>query len=229
MNPSLLLLLLLLILSTASVRSFVMTPVPTTTRMIPTSLNNWFDEIIEMATLGPSERRLKKAKERQQINDDYDAGDSRSVNDDDLTPAAFRLEISRLDAEKERQSSTAAVASEEPQFTGESFSSLLVKKYGAQLDVDLRPVTSFGKTSIYIAIMPLKAFGTRKSRFEAELPYLQHMQAVVEVLEKYGQLEEYVEFLEETEKRPRGGTSPLIAVTWKMELSDEEVGFITGN
>ncbi|GMH88266.1 hypothetical protein TL16_g11107 [Triparma laevis f. inornata] len=198
-------------------------PSPPSHIITTTKLNNWFNEFIEMATLGPSERRLKKSQENISIDDD-----------DDLTPLAFRQEIARIDAKKyatavETSYKTAStIPTCDKVFTGITLSNLITEKYGSPLDIDLRPVTSFGKTSIYLAIMPIPAFGSKKSRFNEEKNYLEHLQAIIEILEKYNQLSSYLTFLKETNKKPRGGTSPLIAVTWRLELTEEEVEGITG-
>ena len=97
------------------------------------------------------------------------------------------------------------------------------------MDVDFRPVTSLGKTDLYVAIMPIP-FGSKRCRHGSnELSYLQHLQAVIEVLEKYRMLEEYLDFIRTTDKKPRARTSPLIAVTWRMELTENQVREITGS
>ena len=45
----------------------------------------------------------------------------------------------------------------------------------------------------------------------------------VEILEKYDQLEYVLTQLEETNKKPRAGTSPLVAVPFRLDLTEDEL------
>ena len=63
---------------------------------------------------------------------------------------------------------------------------------------------------------------------ETELDYLCHLQAVVEILQKYDQLDYVLAQLNETNKKPRAGTSPLIAVPLRLDLTEEQVNQILG-
>ena len=48
----------------------------------------------------------------------------------------------------------------------------------------------------------------------------------VEILEKYDQLEYILAQIEETNKKPRAGTSPLVAVPLRLELTETELNSI---
>ena len=61
-----------------------------------------------------------------------------------------------------------------------------------------------------------------------ELDYLCHLQAVVEILMKYDQLDYVLLQLEETKKKPRAGTSPLVAVPLRLDLTEDQVNKILG-
>ena len=50
----------------------------------------------------------------------------------------------------------------------------------------------------------------------------------VEILVKYNQLDYVLVQLEETTKKPRAGTSPLIAVPLRLDLTPEQVDKILG-
>lgn len=50
----------------------------------------------------------------------------------------------------------------------------------------------------------------------------------VEILQKYEQLDYVLAQLEETTKKPRAGTSPLIAVPLRLDLTEEQVNQIMG-
>ena len=177
-----------------------------------------------------------EALRRARINTDGE-------DDDDLTPAAFREEIRRIEHEEKREvdeddddltpgAFKAAIAktkkedSSSSSFDGYGLASLLQSKWGAELDVDFRPVTSLSNTGIYICIMPIP-LGSRRCRHKSREDYMMHLQGVVEVLEKYDELDAFVEFVTTTNKVPRANTSPLIAVTYRLDLTEEQVGAIT--
>ena len=164
-------------------------------------------------------------------------------DDDDLTPDSFKAAIAKLDASSSGTAVAAATS-----FDGYAFASLLQSKWGAELDVDFRPVTSLQNTGIYVAVMPIP-FGSRRCRHRTREEYLSHLQGVIEVLEKYDevrypsrapssaltpthpnsdlQLDPFIEFVTTTNKVPRANTSPLIAVTYRMNLSPDQISAIT--
>lgn len=64
--------------------------------------------------------------------------------------------------------------------------------------------------------------------FETEMDYLCHLQAIVEILEKYNQLDYVLYQIAETNKKPRAGTSPLVAVPLRLDLTPEQAKSIMG-
>ena len=229
-------------------------------------LRGWWEDLIDFATYGPSERRLKAAREKElspkALADIISSADV--DDDDDLTPAFMKVEIAKLDAAagskqpsvsssppspatdddmdltpgalkaaiarlaKDDISGDLSDASSSSVFGGYEFAELLTRKWGAELDVDFRPVNNLGKTSLYVAIMPIP-FGSRRCRHRTKQDYLMHLQAVTEVLDKYGMVSDFIDFVETTEKQPRANTSPLIAVTYRMNLTPEQVASITNS
>ena len=57
-----------------------------------------------------------------------------------------------------------------------------------------------------------------------EWDYLCHLQAVVEILQQqYHQLDYVLVQIHETTKKPRPGTSPLVAVPLRLDLTPDQV------
>ena len=72
---------------------------------------------------------------------------------------------------------------------------------------------------MYCTVLPI-AFGQKlKCRHETELDYLMHLQGVVEVLRKYDQLQDFVAFVDETNKAPKAGTD---SVPFRLNLDEEQ-------
>lgn len=199
-------------------------------------LNGWlgdlWDEMIEVATYGPSERRIlaerrkrAAAEEAAGANEegeemtfaearkrfDSNSADDDEISDDDLSPAAFRQAAAAVDAKDTAEPSPL------DDFDGYKLRDLLVEKWGAPLDVDFqRDVSS---KQVYCTILPI-AFGQRlKCRHETELDYLMHLQGIVEVLRKYDQLEDWVAFVEGTNRSPKAGTD---SVPYRLNLNEEQ-------
>jgi len=187
-----------------------------------------WDEIIEMSTYGPSERKmLKVQRERQKKLDDnniLDPGNGDNMDDDRAWMDAFSsakdntaanesimIDSNDDDDDDDREPSTL-------DFDGYAMQDLLLSKWGVPLDIDFQ---RFG-TNIYCTILPQVGYGgsALKSRFDTELNYLMHLQGVVEVLHKYENLEGFVEFVEGTRKRPKSGTD---SVPFRMDLSEDDV------
>ena len=210
-------------------------------------LNGWlgdlWSEAIEMATYGPAERRILAERRKRAAEEAAAAGrgatsaddereemtfaearkrfESSSSNvesgdefsDDDLSPAAFRQAAAAVDS----SSSNATEPSPLDEFDGYALRDLLVAKWGAPLDVDFQRDASLNQ--VYCTVLPI-AFGQRlKCRHETELDYLMHLQGIVEVLRRYDQLEEWVAFLEGTDRSPKAGTD---SVPYRLNLNDEQ-------
>jgi len=114
---------------------------------------------------------------------------------------------------------------EETEFDGYALRDAIYKKWGKCYDIDFQPVQTFGFRELYLNVLPF-ALGGRRFRHETELDYLCHLQAIVEILEKYDQLDYVLAQLEETNKKPRAGTSPLVAVPFRLDLTEDELNSI---
>jgi hypothetical protein len=115
----------------------------------------------------------------------------------------------------------------EERFDGYSLRDLIFEKWGEYYDVDFNRVDSFGFREIYLNIYPFKMGGRGKWRHNSELDYLMHLQAVVEILEKYGQLENVIEKIKVTSKKPKLG-APIRAVPIRLDLAQEDINKIMG-
>mmetsp|Transcript_26920 Transcript_26920/g.39857 ORF Transcript_26920/g.39857 Transcript_26920/m.39857 type:complete len:259 (+) Transcript_26920:175-951(+) len=185
-----------------------------------------WDEIIEVSTYGPSERKmLKVQRERQkklseELEEgstagsqgyDYDSKGDPGIEDDTDWLEAFKSAKSNQNGED-----TDSDPADDLEFDGYAFRDLLVAKWGAPLDVDFQKIGD----QIYCTVLPLLGFGSPlRSRHESELDYLMHLQGVVGILRKYGNLEYFVLFIEATEKTPKRGTD---AVLCRLNLSNEQ-------
>jgi len=112
-------------------------------------------------------------------------------------------------------------------FDGYAFRDTLLAKWGACYDVDFNRVDTFGFRSLYLNVLPFR-LGRRPFRHETEYDYLCHLQAVVEILQKYDQLDYVLYQIGETNKRPIPGRSPIIAVPLRLDLTKEQVNEILG-
>jgi len=122
---------------------------------------------------------------------------------------------------------TRGVAEDDDKFTGYDLRDVIFSKYGECFDVEFQRVDSYGFRTVYLNILPFR-LGGRKFRHETEYDYLCHLQAVVEILVKYDQLDYVMAQLFETNKKPRAGTSPLVAVPLRLNLTPQQVDKILG-
>lgn len=114
---------------------------------------------------------------------------------------------------------------DQEEFDGYAFRDAIYQKWGKCYDVDFQPVQTFGFRELYLNVLPFH-LGGRRFRHESELDYLCHLQAIVEILEKYDQLDYVLSQLDETTKKPRPGTSPLVAVPFRLDLTEDELNSI---
>lgn len=172
-----------------------------------------WEEVIEMSTYGPSERKMLKVRRQQKaerearenqediIQDDSDS----SVREfDDLSLDAFRSVANQISRPAEALD-----------FDGYAMQELLLEKWGIPLDVDFQRQPS----AVYCTVMPV-AFGSRKCRHESELDYLMHLQGVVEILHQYDNLDLFVDFVQTTNKVPKVGTD---SVPFRMQLDGKQL------
>lgn len=160
------------------------------------------------------------------------------IEDDELNESNFRNEIQRRGEEAQSQDSDKVVVTatermdgeneEEQEFDGYMLRDAIYNKWGQCFDVNFQPVTTFGFRELYLNVMPFR-LGSKRFRHETELDYLCHLQAIVEILEKYDQLDYVLAQLKETKKKPRAGTSPLVAVPFRLDLTEDELNKIMSN
>ena len=138
-----------------------------------------------------------------------DSGDS----DKDFDMDVFKSRLENVDQDRE--------------FDGYAFRNLILEKWGECYDVDFNRVDSFGFRQIYLNVYPFKMGGRGKWRHETELDYLMHLQAIVEILQRYGQLDSVIYQIQETNKKPKMG-APIKAVPIRLDLTNEQTNKIMG-
>ena len=134
-------------------------------------------------------------------------------DDIDLDMAEFKARREKLEHKQE--------------FDGYALRDLILEKWGECYDLDFNRVDAFGFREIYLNIYPFKMGGRTKWRHESELDYLMHLQAIVEILESYEQLDNVIYQIKETDKKPKMG-APIKAVPIRLDLSKEAINKIMG-
>ncbi len=186
------------------------------------SLKTLWDEIIEVSTYGPSERKMLKAQRerKKQLEEgqktEKSDGNNRSIdfdNDDEWLSAFSKAKETKEQEENDD-------LEERPGFDGYALRDLLKTKWGAPLDVDFQKIGD----KVYCTVLPLLGYGSPlRSRHETELDYLMHLQGVIEILNKYDNLEYFVSYIESTEKTPKRGTD---SVPVRLMLTQEQISQI---
>lgn len=141
--------------------------------------------------------------------------------DKDLDMSTFQARKKQQEEAKQKEEA------DSEEFDGYALRDVIYEKWGKCYDVDFNRVDSFGFRSLYLNVLPFH-LGGRKFRHETEMDYLCHLQAVVEILEKYDQIGYVLAQIDETTKKPRAGTSPLVAVPLRLDLTREQVAEIIG-
>ena len=101
-------------------------------------------------------------------------------------------------------------------YDGYQLRDLLVSKWGVPNDIDFQRMNG----GLYCTILPVLGYGNAlQSRHENELQYLMHLQGIVEILNKYNVLEDFLSFVMETDKRPKRGTD---SVPYRLNLNEEQ-------
>jgi hypothetical protein len=157
---------------------------------------------------------------RQRKTPNFLAKEKSSANvedDEDFSVDAFQRAKQKLQQQPE----------EVFEFNGYALRDVILEKWGACFDVDFNRVDSFGFKKVYLNVLPFQ-LGRRPFRHATEHDYLCHLQAVVEILQGYKQLDYVLYQISETTKKPRPGTSPLVAVPIRLELTSEQVTEIIG-
>jgi len=101
------------------------------------------------------------------------------VEDDDVSLEAFQARKRRNEEQNSKD--------DLEEFDGYAMRDVILEKWGKCFDVDFNRVDSFGFKNLYLNVVPFH-LGGRRFRHETELDYLCHLQAVVEVLQKYDQV-----------------------------------------
>jgi hypothetical protein len=140
-------------------------------------------------------------------------------DDDGLSMDAFQNERNRRHPMEEEE--------EDELFDGYALRDVILEKWGECFDAEFQRVEAAGFKQIYLNIMPFR-LGSRNFRHSSEMDYLCHLQAVVDILEKYDQIGYVLYQIDQTNKKPRAGTSPLVAVPLRLDLTPEEVSKIMG-
>lgn len=181
-----------------------------------------WDEIIEVSTYGPSERKMLKAQRERLQKKSLSNTEGNEFNENKLE------DVLDIDDDRAWMESFAAVANEDKgntnvesmqslDYDGYALQDLLVSKWGASLDVDFQLIGD----KIYCTVLPLLGFGSPlRSRHDSELDYLMHLQGVIEILHKYDNLNGFIHFIESTTKVPKRGTD---SVPFRLNLSTEEI------
>jgi len=183
-------------------------------------ISNLWEEIIEVSTYGPSERKMLKAqreRKRKLLEKENGEGISKlgceDSDDDDEWVKAFTSARDKNSGAQDLDDD----ASEKTDYDGYALQDLLISKWGVPLDIDFQKIG--GK--LYCTVLPEVGFGTPlRSRHETELDYLMHLQGVIEVLHKYNNLESFIFFIETTNKRPKRGTD---SVPFRLDISEENI------
>ena len=169
-------------------------------------------------------------KGRDEDKEERSTNKGSDTNDEEINISSFQQELAKREQQQvadDLESVAAASEEAEEEFDGYMMRDAIYNKFGECFDVDFNKVDSYGFRSVYLNIMPFR-LGGKRFRHKTELDYLCHLQAVVEILQKYDQLDYVLAQLEETNKKPRAGTSPLIAVPLRLDLTEEQVNQIMG-
>ena len=185
-------------------------------------IRNLWDEIIEVSTYGPSERKILKAQREQQqklsllsLEEKKQTNHLKSQNTDDNDDDQAWIEA--FTAARDNQNDDDNNTSLE--YDGYALQELLVSKYGVSLDIDFQRIGD----CIYCTILPMIGYGgssSLRSRHMTELDYLMHLQGVVEILHKYENLNDFIAFVETTNKVPKRGTD---SVPFRLTLSQNDL------
>ena len=99
---------------------------------------------------------------------------------EDISLESFQKVVGQQHREKQVQENREV-------FDGYALRDVIYEKWNYCYDVEFNRVDSFGFRCFYLNILPFYS-GGRRFRHETELEYLCHLQAVVEILEKYYQV-----------------------------------------
>ena len=144
-----------------------------------------------------------------------------AIDDEDVSLEGFQK------ARKKHEEKLEEEQGDNQEVDGYFLRDVIYEKWGYCFDLDFNRVDSFGFRELYLNVLPFH-LGGRRFRHETELDYLCHLQAVVEILQKYDQLDYVLAQIEETKKKPRAGTVPIVAVPLRLDLTRKQVQEILG-
>jgi hypothetical protein len=193
--------------------------------VVSTRQYNWiadlWTEVIEFSTYGPGERKLLKerrrvrALEKEQVSVESSSFQKAKNKEGTMNDENGSLAMEDFSLESFRAAVAALEAPSPTALDGYALRDLLISRWGAPLDVDFQRQPR----AVYCTVLPV-AFGSRKCRHESEISYLMHLQGVIGILQKYNNLDSFVNFLLTTDKTPRVGTDSL---PFRLLLNDEQL------
>mmetsp|Transcript_19688 Transcript_19688/g.57208 ORF Transcript_19688/g.57208 Transcript_19688/m.57208 type:complete len:240 (-) Transcript_19688:221-940(-) len=195
-------------------------------------LSDLWEEVIEFSTLGPGERKIKRDRERVLSDQTVKRRGSGLMDDDEWLDEFQRVKVAIAESPSSSDLSldafnTALALESIPEapneFGGYELRDLLVEKWNAPLDISFTRVGAGSRLFVYCNIMPVP-FGSRRCQHRSQIDYLMHLQGVVEILDRHSNLEPFIDFIKETEKRPRSGTF----VPYQLQLTPEQLNRING-
>jgi len=172
---------------------------------------------------------LKLQRERQ-MQRENEMISSTQMDDDDSTTISNQFDTDDdqawqeafTSAKEDSSSDSTNNKSDKLDYDGYQLRDLLVSKWGVPNDIDFQQINT---GCLYCTILPVLGYGNAlQSRHENELQYLMHLQGIVEILNKYDVLEDFVNFVIETDKRPKRGTD---SVPYRLDLSRDDIDKIT--
>lgn len=192
----------------------------------------WRDTFLQPSSVSDTSR-TRKTKTLSTVTSTQDDSTSWSHQDQDSnTEEEDALDIQETDFQKEiRKRGNLSSSSQymknihRKDFDGYALRDAIYTKWGCCYDLDFQKVETLGFRNVYLNVMPFK-LGDKRFRHKTELDYLMHLQAIVEILEKYEQLDYVLVQMEDTKKRPRANTSPLVAVPLRLDLTEGELDAI---
>jgi hypothetical protein len=149
-----------------------------------------------------------------------------NVDDDDDLDLSLGAFQKAKDKQKQQQQKVQDSKAMED-FDGYALRDVIVYKWGSSYDVNFNRMDSFRSRKLYLNILPYK-LGRKPCRHETELDYLSHLQAVVDILRKYEQLDNVLEQIRDTKKKPMAGRVSVEAVSIQLDLTKDEVNKIIG-
>eukprot|EP00526_Cylindrotheca_closterium_P015240 CAMPEP_0113654984 /NCGR_PEP_ID=MMETSP0017_2-20120614/29448_1 /TAXON_ID=2856 /ORGANISM="Cylindrotheca closterium" /LENGTH=248 /DNA_ID=CAMNT_0000568169 /DNA_START=48 /DNA_END=795 /DNA_ORIENTATION=- /assembly_acc=CAM_ASM_000147 len=190
-------------------------------------LSDLWEEVIEVSTYGPSERKLlKKQREQEkqllQQQQQFVVEEEPSNVNDEQPSSSYDL-----DENNDSEAWMKAFAAEKDKRTPREESDPPIDGYGLRDLLLAKWSERFPSRCPVLAVLPVVGYGARKGRgralpgrHESELDYLMHLQGVIEVLHQYDQLEGFLAMIESTNKVPKRGTE---SVLYQMKLSREDL------